>query len=50
LTFQRLTINIKPFPQKELAELETLRERLLDLADGAKSIEISIQRGYLDLK
>ena len=36
--------------EKEMAELKTLRERFLDLADGAKPIEISIQRGYLDLK
>lgn len=38
-------------PSKEqMAELKLLRERFIDLADGAKSIEISIQRGYLDLK
>tara|TARA_B110000902_G_scaffold61546_1_gene72680 strand:+ start:3845 stop:4165 length:321 start_codon:yes stop_codon:yes gene_type:complete len=36
--------------EEEMAELKVLRERFLDLADGAKSIEISIQRGYLDLK
>ena len=34
----------------ELASLKASRMRFLDLADGAKSIEISIQRGYLDLK
>lgn len=36
--------------KEEMAELKLLRERFIDLADGAKSIEISIQRGYLDLK
>ena len=39
------------FPTKE--ELETLRVTracFLDLVDGSKSFEISIQRGYLDLK
>lgn len=36
--------------QEEMAELKLLRERFIDLTDGAKSIEISIQRGYLDLQ
>jgi hypothetical protein len=35
---------------EEMIELKLLRERFIDLADGSKSIEISIQRGYLDLK
>lgn len=34
----------------EMMELKLLRERYVNLADGSKSIEISIQRGYLDLK
>ncbi len=34
----------------ELKRLKAYRNRFLDLADGAKSIEICIQRGYLDLK
>lgn len=34
----------------ELDHLKASRARFLDLADGAKSIEICIQRGYLDLK
>ncbi len=34
----------------ELEHLKASRARFLDLADGAKSIEICIQRGYLDLK
>ncbi len=39
------------FPtEAELKELKVSRERFIDLTDGAKSIEISIQRGYLDLK
>ncbi|MDX1451269.1 MAG: hypothetical protein R3183_01845 [Oleiphilaceae bacterium] len=36
--------------QEELEQLKVSRTRFLDLADGAKSIEICIQRGYLDLK
>ena len=43
--------NTDAFPTKE--ELETLRvirACFLDLVDGSKSFEISIQRGYLDLK
>jgi hypothetical protein len=35
---------------EELCELSELRSRFVDLSDGAKSFEISIQRGYLDLK
>lgn len=39
------------FPSKEeLARLRAYRNRFLELADGAKSFEISIQRGYVDLK
>lgn len=39
------------FPSEaELQELKKLRTCFLDLTDGAKSFEISIQRGYLDLK
>ncbi len=38
-----------PTPE-EMMELKLLRERYIDLADGSKSIEISVQRGYLDLK
>jgi len=39
------------FPDKEeLQRLRAFRNRFLELADGAKSFEISIQRGYLDLK
>ncbi len=34
----------------ELEQLKAARARFLDLADGAKSIEICVQRGYLDLK
>lgn len=35
---------------EELCELSELRSRFTELADGAKAFEISIQRGYLDLK
>lgn len=35
---------------EEMQRLAAYRKRFLDLADGAKSLEISIQRGYLDLK
>ena len=39
------------FPDKEeLARLRAYRNRFIELADGAKSFEISIQRGYVDLK
>jgi hypothetical protein len=39
------------FPSaEELKRLRAYRNRFLELADGAKSFEISIQRGYLDLK
>ena len=39
------------FPSKEeLARLRAYRNRFIELADGAKSFEISIQRGYVDLK
>ncbi len=38
-----------PNPE-ELSQLASSRKRFLDLAEGAKSIEICIQRGYLDLK
>jgi len=34
----------------EMEGLQTLRTRFLDLADGAKSIEVAIQREYLDIK
>lgn len=34
----------------EMQELQKLRSRYLELADGAKSVEISIQRGYLDIE
>jgi len=35
---------------EEMQRLRAFRNRFLELADGAKSFEISIQRGYLDLK
>lgn len=39
------------FPSEdEMKKLETLRSRYLDLADGAKSIEVCIERGYLDIQ
>lgn len=39
------------FPSdEEMHCLKRLRERFIDLTDGAKSIEVCIQRGYLDLK
>jgi len=39
------------FPSaEELKRLKVLRTRFLELAEGSKSIEVSIQRGYLDLK
>jgi len=39
------------FPSaEELKKLKVLRTRFSELAEGAKSFEISIQRGYLDLK
>jgi len=39
------------FPDKEeLQRLRAYRNRFIELADGAKSFEISIQRGYVDLK
>jgi len=39
------------FPSEdELQKLKSLRSCFLDLTDGAQSFEISIQRGYLDLK
>jgi hypothetical protein len=34
----------------EMETLQGLRTRFLDLADGAKSIEVAIQREYLDIK
>lgn len=34
----------------EMNELQALRKRFLDLADGAKSIEVAIQRDYLDIR
>lgn len=34
----------------EMETLQALRTRFLDLADGAKSIEVAIQREYLDIK
>jgi hypothetical protein len=38
------------FPSaEELKKLKVLRARFLELAEGAKSFEVSIQRGYLDL-
>lgn len=39
------------FPsEEEMLNLQKLRSRFLELADGAKSVEISIQRGYLDIE
>lgn len=39
------------FPSaEELKKLKVLRARFLELAEGSKSFEVSIQRGYLDLK
>lgn len=38
-----------PTPE-EMQQLEQLRKRFIDLADGSKSVEICIQRGYMDLK
>jgi hypothetical protein len=39
------------FPSaEELKKLKELRTRFLELAEGSKSFEVSIQRGYLDLK
>ena len=39
------------FPSaEELKKLKVLRTRFLELVEGSKSFEISIQRGYLDLK
>ncbi|PIE44508.1 MAG: hypothetical protein CSA50_00205 [Gammaproteobacteria bacterium] len=38
-----------PSPE-ELKRLRAYRNRFVELADGAKSFEISIQRGYLDIK
>ena len=35
---------------EEFKHLKVLRARFLELAEGSKSFEISIQRGYLDLK
>ena len=35
---------------EEMARLRAYRNRFIELADGAKSFEISIQRGYVDLK
>lgn len=35
---------------EEMAELKKLRKRYLDLVDGSQSIEIAIERGYLDVK
>ncbi len=35
---------------EELCELSELRSRFSDLADGAKSLKISIERGYMDVK
>jgi len=35
---------------EEMQRLRAYRNRFIELADGAKSFEISIQRGYLDLK
>jgi len=34
----------------ELKRLKILRTRFLELTEGAKAFEVSIQRGYLDLK
>jgi len=39
------------FPSaEELKRLKVLRTRFLELVEGSKSFEVSIQRGYLDLK
>ncbi|MFT7184991.1 MAG: hypothetical protein ACI84K_000363 [Pseudohongiellaceae bacterium] len=39
------------FPSaEELKRLKVLRTRFLELSEGSKSFEVSIQRGYLDLK
>jgi len=35
---------------EEFKKLRTYRKRFIELSDGAKSFEISIERGYLDLK
>ncbi|PID43080.1 MAG: hypothetical protein CSB48_07220 [Proteobacteria bacterium] len=35
---------------EEFKRLRAYRKRFVELADGAKSFEISIQRGYLDIK
>lgn len=35
---------------EEMGELGKLRGRFLDLVEGSKSVEIAIQRGYLDVK
>ncbi len=41
----------KDFPTpEEMKKLKAYRNCFIELADGAKSFEISIQRGYLDLK
>lgn len=39
------------FPSaEELDELAHFRQRFVELADGAKSFETAIQRGYMDVK
>ncbi len=36
--------------EAEIVELEQLQRRFKALAEGAQSIEVAIQRGYLDIK
>lgn len=39
------------FPSdEEMKKMALLRARYLELADGAKSVEVCIERGYLDIK
>lgn len=47
----RKYFNSDQFPSaEELKKLKAYRNRFDELSEGAKSVEISIQRGYLDLK
>lgn len=36
--------------EEEITELEQLQRRFKALAEGSQSIEVAIQRGYLDIK
>ncbi len=35
--------------QDEMSELRGLRQTYIDLSDASKSVEVAIQRGYLDI-